>query len=189
MLYLGISEEMILTLDASMYQERSAMEALIGSPKGYVGYEEDGILSHQLLAYPASVLFVENSAAISGPLKTIFNQIYKQGYFYDNHGSQIKTNHLVIVDVIEHNLYAMGFNKEESLELKEYDLIIDDNIKSSLNQKYKAVLDKYKLKLHLGFEVKPSHRMKINDLIYDAIINKSDEEHEIVLDGDMILLR
>ena len=189
MLYLGISEEMILTLDASMYQERSAMEALIGSPKGYVGYEEDGILSHQLLAYPASVLVVENSAAISGPLKTIFNQIYKQGYFYDNHGSQIKTNHLVIVDVIEHNLYAMGFNKEESLELKEYDLIIDDNIKSSLNQKYKAVLDKYKLKLHLGFEVKPGHRMKINDLIYDAIINKSDEEHEIVLDGDMILLR
>lgn len=31
--------------------------------------------------------------------------------------------------------------------------------------------------------------MKINDLIYDAIVNKKDEEHEIVLDGDMITLR
>ena len=81
MVYLGISEEMILQIDALMYQERSAMESLIGSPKGYVGYDEDGILSHQLLTYPASVIIVENSNAMSGPLKTIFNQIYKQGFF------------------------------------------------------------------------------------------------------------
>lgn len=41
MVYLGISEEMILQIDALMCQERSAMESLIGSPKGYVGYDED----------------------------------------------------------------------------------------------------------------------------------------------------
>lgn len=189
MVYLGISEEMILQIDALMYQERSAMESLIGSPKGYVGYDEDGILSHQLLTYPASVIIVENSNAITGPLKTIFNQIYKQGFFYDNHGTQIKTNHLVIVDVLskEHNL--VGFNQQEERRKTEYDLVIDDNIKSSLNKKYKEILDKYKLKLHFGFEILPSHRMKINDLIYDAIVNKKDEEHEIVLDGDMITLR
>lgn len=90
MVYLGISEEMILQIDALMYQERSAMESLIGSPKGYVGYDEDGILSHQLLTYPASVIIVENSNAMSGPLKTIFNQIYKQGFFYDNHVLKLK---------------------------------------------------------------------------------------------------
>ena len=175
MVYLGISEEMILQIDALMYQERSAMESLIGSPKGYVGYDEDGILSHQLLTYPASVIIVENSNAMSGPLKTIFNQIYKQGFFYDNHGTQ------------ERNL--VGFNQQEERRKTEYDLVIDDNIKSSLNKKYKEILDKYKLKLHFGFEILPSHRMKINDLIYDAIVNKKDEEHEIVLDGDMITLR
>lgn len=189
MVYLGISEEMILQIDALMYQERSAMESLIGSPKGYVGYDEDGILSHQLLTYPASVIIVENSNAISGPLKTIFNQIYKQGFFYDNHGTQIKTNHLVIVDVLSKERNLVGFNQQEERRKTEYDLVIDDNIKSSLNKKYKEILDKYKLKLHFGFEILPSHRMKINDLIYDAIVNKKDEEHEIVLDGDMITLR
>lgn len=189
MVYLGISEEMILQIDASMYQERSAMESLIGSPKGYVGYDEDGILSHQLLTYPASVIIVENSNAMSGPLKTIFNQIYKQGFFYDNHGTQIKTNHLVIVDVLSKERNLVGFNQQEERRKTEYDLVIDDNIKSSLNKKYKEILDKYKLKLHFGFEILPSHRMKINDLIYDAIVNKKDEEHEIVLDGDMITLR
>ena len=189
MVYLGISEEMILQIDALMYQERSAMESLIGSPKGYVGYDEDGILSHQLLTYPASVIIIENSNAITGPLKTIFNQIYKQGFFYDNHGTQIKTNHLVIVDVLSKERNLVGFNQQEEKRKTEYDLVIDDNTKSSLNQKYKEILDKYKLKLHLGFEVLPSHRMKINDLIYDAIVNKKDEEHEIVLDGDMITLR
>jgi len=187
--YLGISEEMILQIDALMYQERSAMESLIGSPKGYVGYDEDGILSHQLLTYPASVIIVENSNAMSGPLKTIFNQIYKQGFFYDNHGTQIKTNHLVIVDVLSKERNLVGFNQQEERRKTEYDLVIDDNIKSSLNKKYKEILDKYKLKLHFGFEILPSHRMKINDLIYDAIVNKKDEEHEIVLDGDMITLR
>ena len=186
MVYLGISEEMILQIDALMYQERSAMESLIGSPKGYVGYDEDGILSHQLLTYPASVIIVENSNAMSGPLKTIFNQIYKQGFFYDNHGTQIKTNHLVIVDVLSKERNLVGFNQQEERRKTEYDLVIDDNIKSSLN---KEILDKYKLKLHFGFEILPSHRMKINDLIYDAIVNKKDEEHEIVLDGDMITLR
>lgn len=189
MVYLGISEEMILQIDALMYQEKSAMESLIGSPKGYVGYDEDGILSHQLLTYPASVIIVENSNAMSGPLKTIFNQIYKQGFFYDNHGTQIKTNHLVIVDVLSKERNLVGFNQQEERRKTEYDLVIDDNIKSSLNKKYKEILDKYKLKLHFGFEILPSHRMKINDLIYDAIVNKKDEEHEIVLDGDMITLR
>lgn len=189
MVYLGISEEMILQIDTLMYQERSAMESLIGSPKGYVGYDEDGILSHQLLTYPASVIIVENSNAMSGPLKTIFNQIYKQGFFYDNHGTQIKTNHLVIVDVLSKERNLVGFNQQEERRKTEYDLVIDDNIKSSLNKKYKEILDKYKLKLHFGFEILPSHRMKINDLIYDAIVNKKDEEHEIVLDGDMITLR
>ena len=189
MVYLGISEEMVLQIDALMYQERSAMESLIGSPKGYVGYDEDGILSHQLLTYPASVIIVENSNAMSGPLKTIFNQIYKQGFFYDNHGTQIKTNHLVIVDVLSKERNLVGFNQQEERRKTEYDLVIDDNIKSSLNKKYKEILDKYKLKLHFGFEILPSHRMKINDLIYDAIVNKKDEEHEIVLDGDMITLR
>lgn len=189
MVYLGISEEMILQIDALMYQERSVMESLIGSPKGYVGYDEDGILSHQLLTYPASVIIVENSNAMSGPLKTIFNQIYKQGFFYDNHGTQIKTNHLVIVDVLSKERNLVGFNQQEERRKTEYDLVIDDNIKSSLNKKYKEILDKYKLKLHFGFEILPSHRMKINDLIYDAIVNKKDEEHEIVLDGDMITLR
>lgn len=189
MVYLGISEEMILQIDALMYQERSAMESLIGSPKGYVWYDEDGILSHQLLTYPASVIIVENSNAMSGPLKTIFNQIYKQGFFYDNHGTQIKTNHLVIVDVLSKERNLVGFNQQEERRKTEYDLVIDDNIKSSLNKKYKEILDKYKLKLHFGFEILPSHRMKINDLIYDAIVNKKDEEHEIVLDGDMITLR
>lgn len=189
MVYLGISEEMILQIDALMYQERSAMESLIGSPKGYVGYDENGILSHQLLTYPASVIIVENSNAMSGPLKTIFNQIYKQGFFYDNHGTQIKTNHLVIVDVLSKERNLVGFNQQEERRKTEYDLVIDDNIKSSLNKKYKEILDKYKLKLHFGFEILPSHRMKINDLIYDAIVNKKDEEHEIVLDGDMITLR
>lgn len=189
MVYLGISEEMIVQIDALMYQERSAMESLIGSPKGYVGYDEDGILSHQLLTYPASVIIVENSNAMSGPLKTIFNQIYKQGFFYDNHGTQIKTNHLVIVDVLSKERNLVGFNQQEERRKTEYDLVIDDNIKSSLNKKYKEILDKYKLKLHFGFEILPSHRMKINDLIYDAIVNKKDEEHEIVLDGDMITLR
>lgn len=189
MVYLGISEEMILQIDALMYQERSAMESLIGSPKGYVGYDEDGILSHQLLTYPASVIIVENSNAMSGPLKTIFNQIYKQGFFYDNHGTQIKTNHLVIVDVLSKERNLVGFNQQEERRKTEYDLVIDDNIKSSLNKKYKEILDKYKLKLHFGFEILPSHRMKINDLIYDAIVNKKDEEHEIVLDGDIITLR
>ena len=189
MVYLGISEEMILQIDALMYQERSTMESLIGSPKGYVGYDEDGILSHQLLTYPASVIIVENSNAITGPLKTIFNQIYKQGFFYDNHGTQIKTNHLVIVDVLSKERNLVGFNQQEERRKTEYDLVIDDNIKSSLNKKYKEILDKYKLKLHFCFEILPSHRMKINDLIYDAIVNKKDEEHEIVLDGDMITLR
>lgn len=189
MVYLGISEEMILQIDALMYQERSAMESLIGSPKGYVGYDEDGILSHQLLTYPASVIIVENSNAMSGPLKTIFNQIYKQGFFYDNHGTQIKTNHLVIVDVLSKERNLVGFNQQEERRKTEYDLVIDDNLKSSLNKKYKEILDKYKLKIHFGFEILPSHRMKINDLIYDAIVNKKDEEHEIVLDGDMITLR
>ena len=186
--YLGITDEMILELDALMYQERSAMETLIGSPKGYVGYDEDGILSKQLLTYPMSVLVIENSDFIAGPLKVIINQIYKQGFFYDNHGTKIKTNHLVILDVIERKFAGLGFNGSSTRDMK-YDLVIDDNTSSSLNEKYAEVLKKYNLNFHLSFDVLPKHRLMINDIIYKAILQKDDENHEIILDGDVVCLR
>lgn len=187
---LGITDEMILSLDARQYQDESSMQALIGAPPGYVGYEEEGIISGQLLKYPLSLLIIQNSSALSGCLKRLIESILTYGYFLDNKGNRINTKHLVILDIITHNEESrLGFKSESARKKLDYDLVIDDNPKSTLNDLYEKIFARYKLPLHLDFSVMAKHKNILNQIIYEQISSNDNKAYNVVLDGDEIRLK
>lgn len=187
--FLGINDEMILTLDAKMYLDKTSKETLLGAPKGYVGYEEDGILSLQLLKYPMTLLIINNASYIGGPLKVILNQIYENGFIYNSHNTLIKTNHLVILNVLERVKPNLGFNNNVSKLNYNYDLIIDDKYKSSLNDKYINIFNKYKLNYNLCFDILPKHKKELNELIYNAICGINKNSGNLVLNGNAVEIK
>lgn len=187
--FLGINEEMILSLDAKMYQDKTSKETLLGAPKGYVGYEEDGILSLQLLKYPMTLLIINNASYISGALKMILDQIFENGFIYNNHNTMIKTNHIVILDVLERTKNNLGFSTKDTQKIYNYDLIIDDINKSTLNEQYLNIFNKYKLNYNLCFDVLPKHKKELNELIYSAICGFKQNSGNLVLNGNAVEIK
>ncbi len=79
---LGITDEMFLDLDLSTYKEAHSISSLIGSPKGYVGYEEGGILSEHIGSYPLSVVILSNVNDASKDIIKLLKTIEQTGSFY-----------------------------------------------------------------------------------------------------------
>ena len=88
------SEESVIRVDMSEYQEKHSMSRLIGSPPGYVGYNEGGQLTEKIRLNPYSlVLFDEIEKAHSD----VFNLILDDGYVTDASGRKVNFKNTLII--------------------------------------------------------------------------------------------
>ncbi len=91
------SEEAIVRLDMSEYQERHTVSRLVGAPPGYVGYEEGGQLTEAVRRKPYSVvLFDEIEKAHSDVFNTLL-QVLDDGRLTDAHGCTVDFRNTVII--------------------------------------------------------------------------------------------
>ncbi|WP_037141437.1 ATP-dependent chaperone ClpB [Rhodococcoides fascians] len=91
------SEENMVRLDMSEYQERHTVSRLIGAPPGYVGYDEGGQLTEAVRRKPYSVvLFDEIEKAHSDVFNTLL-QVLDDGRITDSQGRQIDFRNTVII--------------------------------------------------------------------------------------------
>ncbi|HEY3506038.1 MAG TPA: ATP-dependent chaperone ClpB [Actinocatenispora sp.] len=91
------SEENIIRLDMSEYQERHTVSRLMGAPPGYVGYEEGGQLTEQVRRKPYSVvLFDEIEKAHTDVFNTLL-QILDDGRLTDAQGRTVDFRNTVII--------------------------------------------------------------------------------------------
>ena len=187
----GISEEMILELDMKQYQDYAQIQTLIGAPPGYVGYEEEGLLSKQINKYPLTLLILKNLDHMSLAFKMIYNRILGDGYFYDSTGNKIFTKHIILLDVIKHkDIKSVGFLKEKTNENLSYDLVIESSKSDDiLNEEYKKIVNKYNLDVTFGFEIYKKHQPMLNDIIYNLVSNEDKEPHEILLKENNLILK
>ncbi|MBI2766772.1 MAG: AAA family ATPase [Chloroflexi bacterium] len=95
--YLFDDEEAMVRLDMSEFQERHTVSRLIGSPPGYVGYDEGGGLTESIRRRPYSlVLFDEIEKAHPDVFNTLL-QILDDGRLTDGHGRTVDFRNTVIV--------------------------------------------------------------------------------------------
>ncbi len=95
--FLFDTEEAMIRIDMSEYQERHTVSRLIGAPPGYVGYEEAGQLTEAVRRRPYSVvLFDEIEKAHPEVFNTLL-QLLDEGRLTDGHGRTVDFRHTIII--------------------------------------------------------------------------------------------
>lgn len=89
--------EALIRLDMSEYMEKHAVSRLIGSPPGYVGYDEAGQLTEKIRRRPYSVILLDEIEKAHPDILNILLQILDDGHITDAHGRQVNFENTVIV--------------------------------------------------------------------------------------------
>ena len=90
-------ENAMIRVDISEYMEKHSVSKLIGSPPGYVGYEEGGQLSEQVRRHPYSVLLFDEIEKAHGDVFNILLQVLDDGQITDSNGRKVDFKNTVII--------------------------------------------------------------------------------------------
>ncbi len=113
--------------DMSEYMERHAVSRLIGSPPGYVGYEEGGLLTEAVNKKPHCVLLLDEIEKAHPDIFNLLLQVMDHGTLTDNNGRKANFKNMIIimtsnVGAQENQKNVIGFTtaktKEDNTELK-----------------------------------------------------------------------
>ena len=113
-----IEKEVILNLDLSSFDNHYS-SSLIGSPAGYVGYNDGGILSEHVLKYPITVIVIKNYTQAAKTIKTQIEAILESGKVLDSKGREVNFRNTVFIFIDTINEVNIGFiNEEKSIKTK-----------------------------------------------------------------------
>ena len=173
----------VIRIDMSEYSESHSISKLIGSPAGYVGYEDNKNILECVKDNPFSVIILDELEKAHPNIINLFYQILDEGKLKDSKGEDIYFNNSIIIMTsnIGFNNNSIGFNNKSKVnnELKEvfsipfinridnifsFDYLTHDNIKEIVNKELKKLKDKYK---------KKNIKLKICSGVIEEIIDKS----------------
>ncbi|MCX8940601.1 type VI secretion system ATPase TssH [Vibrio parahaemolyticus] len=131
-------ERFMTTINMSEFQEKHTVSRLIGSPPGYVGYGEGGMLTEAVRQRPYSVVLLDEVEKADPEVLNLFYQVFDKGTLNDGEGRTIDFKNTLII--MTSNLAT---HEIESLvhQSKEIDAnIIAEAIRPTLNQHFKPAL-------------------------------------------------
>ena len=91
------SDENLIRVDMSEFQEKHSVSRLIGSPPGYVGYEEGGQLTDQVKTKPYSVVLFDEVEKAHKDIFSSLLQLLDEGYMTDSFGRKINFKNCLII--------------------------------------------------------------------------------------------
>ncbi|MFP4662395.1 MAG: ATP-dependent chaperone ClpB [Halanaerobiales bacterium] len=95
--YLFDNEKSLVRLDMSEYMERHAVAKLIGSPPGYVGFDEGGQLTERIRRQPYSVVLLDEIEKAHPDVFNILLQILDDGILTDSKGNRVDFRNTIII--------------------------------------------------------------------------------------------
>jgi ATP-dependent Clp protease ATP-binding subunit ClpE len=128
------TEEALIRIDMSEYMEKHAVSKLIGSPPGYVGYDDAGQLTEKVRRKPYSVILLDEIEKAHPEVFNLFLQILDDGRIADSHGKIVNFENTIIIMTTnagsEFKSTAPGFMSDDTLTMA-------DNVDKSLKQYFK----------------------------------------------------
>ena len=91
------SEENLIRVDMSEYMEKFAISRLIGSPPGYVGYEEGGQLTEKVRTRPYSVILLDEVEKAHPDIFNMLLQVMDDGFLTDSLGRKINFQNTILI--------------------------------------------------------------------------------------------
>ena len=91
------NEQAMIRVDMSEYMEKHSVSSMIGSPPGYVGYEEGGQLSEKVRRNPYSVILFDEIEKAHPDVFNILLQVLDDGHITDAHGRKVDFKNTIII--------------------------------------------------------------------------------------------
>jgi len=132
-------EDAIIRLDMSEYMEKHSVSRLVGSPPGYIGYEEGGQLTEKLRRQPYSVVLLDELEKAHHDVFNILLQIFDEGHITDSKGRKINCKNALFI--MTSNLGSELLLKNEAITKEELLAIIDPILKSTFRPEFLNRLD------------------------------------------------
>ena len=177
-----VGESNFIRLDMSEYGDSTAVNKILGSAPGYVGYDDNKNILEEIRNNPNSVILLDEIDQAHSSVINLFYQILEEGKIKNSKGTTVRFNNAIIIMTsnagFENN--CIGFNKSEDniTSLKNrfstsfinridgimmFNRLNEDDIKKIINLKLDTINKKYS-SININYS---------DDLIMD-IINKSD---------------
>ena len=170
------NENSIIKLDMSEYMESHSASKLIGSPPGYVGYDEAGQLTEKVRRNPYSIILFDEIEKAHSSISNILLQILDEGKLTDSQGKSVSFKHTIII--LTSNLGTnfksdgYGFNnsiiEEEMLENK-----VQSALKEYFNPEFLNRIDDIVTFKPLSYK----NILKITDLLLKELQKETLQKH------------
>ena len=166
------SEKSLIRFDMSEFMEKHAISKLIGSPPGYVGYEEGGQLTERVKRNPYSIILLDEIEKAHPDIYNILLQVFEDGQLTDGLGNTVDFKNTIIV--MTSNLGArfldkkghLGFEAQANAGLpSKVEEMVQAEVKRAFNPEFLNRLDEVILFTSLTDE----DLMKIIDLMVGQI--------------------
>lgn len=159
------SEDSMIRIDMSEYMEKYTTSRLIGSPPGYVGYDEGGQLTEKVRNNPYSVVLLDEVEKAHNDVFNILLQVLDDGFLTDSKGRKVDFRNTIII--MTSNLGATALRDEKSVGFGA----------KNVSDDYEAMAAKVRETLKKTF--RPEFLNRLDETVVFHSLNK-EEIHQIV---------
>ncbi|AQQ51739.1 ATP-dependent protease ATP-binding subunit ClpC [Planococcus lenghuensis] len=110
-------EEAMIRIDMSEYMEKHSTSRLVGSPPGYVGYEEGGQLTEKVRRKPYSVILLDEIEKAHPDVFNLLLQVLEDGWLTDSKGRRVDFRNTVVIMTSNVGAQAIKFDKHVGFNL------------------------------------------------------------------------
>lgn len=177
--FLMDDENMIIRLDMSEYLEKHTISKIIGSPPGYVGYDEGGQLTEKIRRNPYSIVLLDELEKAHPDVFNILLQILDDGRLTDAHGRTVSFKNSIIIgtsnigsSMLMNDKVNIGFGKDRSSKsYAEVKRLIMGEVKKFFKPEFLNRLDDLIVFHRLGKD----HITQIADLLMKKLLKRLSE--------------
>jgi ATP-dependent Clp protease ATP-binding subunit ClpC len=183
--FLFDTEDALIRVDMSEYMERFSSSRLIGSPPGYVGYDDGGQLTEKIRRRPYSVVLFDEIEKAHPDIFNMLLQVLDDGFMTDSFGRKVDFRNTIII--MTSNLGARMIDKDTTLGFQQasartqYDKMKDNvtsELKKSFNPEFLNRIDDVVVFHPLTNE----HLIKIVDMLVLELNNQMMHDRNIELE-------
>ncbi len=168
------SEDSIIRFDMSEYMESHSVSKLIGSPPGYVGYDDAGQLTEKVRRNPYSLILFDEIEKAHNDVFNILLQILDDGRLTDSQGRTVNFDNTIIIMTSNAgsnmNTNGIGFNKDETV-------FVEARIMNALKETFRPEFLNRIDETIVFHELTKPELLQIVDLMLDEIKNELEQKN------------
>ncbi|MDC7291135.1 ATP-dependent Clp protease ATP-binding subunit [Blautia schinkii] len=179
------SEQAMIRVDMSEYMEKHSVSKLIGSPPGYVGYDEGGQLSEKVRRNPYSVILFDEIEKAHPDVFNILLQVLDDGHITDAHGRKVDFKQTIIImtsnagaqAIIEPKRLGFISNEDEKQDYERMKSGVMEEVRRMFKPEFLNRIDE----IMVFHALTKEHIKKIVTILLKKLEDRCQEQMEITL--------